>query len=94
MNFKLTKSIVLYNQVIKKLRKYNKKENKLFKNKGYISKKQIKKERKIKKNNIKLCKVNIKYNKKINKVKKQQILNNYNTKPISKSRKNIKEYKR
>ena len=36
MNFKLTKNIVLYNQVIKKLTKYNKKESKLFRDKGYI----------------------------------------------------------
>ena len=43
MNFKLTKSIVLYNQVIKKLRKYNNKESKLSRDKGYICKEEIKK---------------------------------------------------
>ena len=45
MNFKITKSNVFDNQVIEDLIKYNnnnKKESKLFENKGYICKKEIK----------------------------------------------------
>ena len=41
MNFKLTKGNVFDNQAIEELMKYNKKESKLFGDKGYICKEEI-----------------------------------------------------